>query len=1018
MRPVLLPVPRNVQWRDASVDRKSFAEVRVSDECLRPEGEALARLLGGLPLRVRPEAGYALTAHVRPRARTQAPPGPPRANAPDVADGYALSLDKTGLRVAGADARGAFYGVQTLRQIADQSDGRRLPAVEIRDWPDMRLRGGMVCYHMINETTPYTAPNFDNLLALLDRFAALKLNTVLFEPEAMFPYSRHPELPCELAFTPEQIQALVERAAVNRLEIMPLVQSHGHADFILGHEQHAHLREVPHAPQQFCASKPESRRLYFEIADEVMAAFPDARYFHLGGDEVGRLGSCPACAKRVAEAGPWGVLLDHMVPLCRGVLERGFTPVIWGDYFEFSQDKVDGLPKETVIMYWNYELRPWRPWAADFFLRHGYRLIGASGVRAGGRTCFAPDYTSHIDTVFDHPNELRRTDSPLVEGMVGTDWPKGGSHACTAYGLHAHAAASWRRMSRKSFDALYDRFRFGVDGVSIPRVYKILSFPGLKAAYCERMRTFNVHTRYDFHGLPFRRRVGTYAGEENRALVLRDIAKYERGLAKARPLLEKVAARAAGGEEELEAIELALDSFEHRCRLARLVDTMVRLGRKRSRLSSERLQPLKDEVQAVCKDLRALAKRTETILRREAFPPCAKRYNELAFDPDIAAWLKERLKRLRRLAGQREEYVSNAVSARQAEVLYLETRGTPRERGRQQGEHFRRRIRSALEARRAAPRGDADAEKEARFADNVRAYLSADFPAMLEEIEGMAQGADVSFQEMLAYHNWLDLAAKVGQCSSVAFSGNALLMGKTHDICAHQRAASLIHHMTLEDGRRAISLGLAGTVWCAGGMNSDGLAFGANSTPRPLHPPSTGMFIQTALHAVLLGCATTDAAVRMLRETPWTGKGSNIVLADANGRLAAVGKAGEQSELETRQIGWLFRTNHYMTDALREACVPSHDPDKGYNPKYDSSLRRMEEFAAITRTRSYCSIEDMFEVLSHHLPRAGGTLMGSICRHAEPPGETLLAVAADISNGRFYVTGTYPCDRHFREFRV
>jgi hexosaminidase len=57
-------------------------------------------------------------------------------------DGYLLFSDKQHLIVAANTGQGLFYGVQTLRQLLRPAGkGLMCPAVGIRDWPSLEVRG-------------------------------------------------------------------------------------------------------------------------------------------------------------------------------------------------------------------------------------------------------------------------------------------------------------------------------------------------------------------------------------------------------------------------------------------------------------------------------------------------------------------------------------------------------------------------------------------------------------------------------------------------------------------------------------------------------------------------------------------------------------------------------------------------------------------------------------------------------------------------------------------------------------
>ena len=56
-------------------------------------------------------------------------------------EGYLLSISKDGARISAATKRGIFYGKATLQQVVEQARGNTIPPLEIRDWPDVPVRG-------------------------------------------------------------------------------------------------------------------------------------------------------------------------------------------------------------------------------------------------------------------------------------------------------------------------------------------------------------------------------------------------------------------------------------------------------------------------------------------------------------------------------------------------------------------------------------------------------------------------------------------------------------------------------------------------------------------------------------------------------------------------------------------------------------------------------------------------------------------------------------------------------------
>lgn len=125
---------------------------------------------------------------------------------------YVLTLGTKGVEITGYDEAGAFYGLQTLRQlIADSPDS--IPAIEIRDWPVLPNRGvvegfyGMPWSHEVR-------------LSLIDFYGRNKMNTYIYGPKDD-PYHSSPNW--RLPYPPEQeskLRELVDACRRNRVNFV------------------------------------------------------------------------------------------------------------------------------------------------------------------------------------------------------------------------------------------------------------------------------------------------------------------------------------------------------------------------------------------------------------------------------------------------------------------------------------------------------------------------------------------------------------------------------------------------------------------------------------------------------------------------------------------------------------------------------------------------------------------------------------------------------------------------------
>lgn len=129
------------------------------------------------------------------------------ARIPKKPEGYYLKIDKEGIVVAGADRRGAFYGVQTLAQLLSLP---KLPLAEVTDYPDVPYRGVVEGFYGI----PWSR---EARLSQLDFYGRNKMNIYIYGPKDD-PYHSSPNwrkpYPAQEA---EQLKELVERARQNEV---------------------------------------------------------------------------------------------------------------------------------------------------------------------------------------------------------------------------------------------------------------------------------------------------------------------------------------------------------------------------------------------------------------------------------------------------------------------------------------------------------------------------------------------------------------------------------------------------------------------------------------------------------------------------------------------------------------------------------------------------------------------------------------------------------------------------------
>ncbi|NXJ84022.1 HEXDC Hexosaminidase, partial [Trogon melanurus] len=135
------------------------------------------------------------------------------------------------------------------------------------------------------------APRVSYLEQVFPLLSQLGANGILIEYEDMFPFKGELEiLKSPYAYSEEDIERIQQLAELHKLEVVPLVQTFGHVEFILKHEKYQHLREVERFPNSFNPHVPDTLALLKSILSQVIEKHRRSTWIHIGADEVFHLG--------------------------------------------------------------------------------------------------------------------------------------------------------------------------------------------------------------------------------------------------------------------------------------------------------------------------------------------------------------------------------------------------------------------------------------------------------------------------------------------------------------------------------------------------------------------------------------------------------------------------------------------------------------------------------------------------------------------------------------------------------
>jgi hexosaminidase len=298
-------------------------------------------------------------------------------SAPSHAEGYALTISKSGIRMLFWEIGGLHAATATLRQLLRQY-GDRLPCLEITDWPDFARRGVML------DVSRGRVPKLETLLELVGQLADFKINELQLYTEHTFAYSRYKSVWQSWgAQTGREIRKLDAYCRALGIDLVPNQNSFGHLRYFLEHPRLKKLAEVS-APYEadsggfvrrpttlapnHLGTLPFLRGLY----NELLLNF-SSRFFNVGCDETWDLGR--GQSKKLCETKGRGcVYLNFLKRIHREVSKRGKTMMFWGDIIlkypelipELAKFGRDALPRvradqqvspTLVALNWGYETK-------------------------------------------------------------------------------------------------------------------------------------------------------------------------------------------------------------------------------------------------------------------------------------------------------------------------------------------------------------------------------------------------------------------------------------------------------------------------------------------------------------------------------------------------------------------------------------------------------------------------------------------------------------------------------------
>ncbi|MBT3342508.1 MAG: hypothetical protein HN712_13915 [Gemmatimonadetes bacterium] len=282
-------------------------------------------------------------------------------------------------------------------------------------------------------------------------------------------------------------------------------------------------------------------------------------------------------------------------------------------------------------------------------------------------------------------------------------------------------------------------------------------------------------------------------------------------------------------------------------------------------------------------------------------------------------------------------------------------------------------------------------------------------PAYLEEVRGLAEGADISFEEAMICQVRGAAANEASDndgCTAFAITGEATrtgstLAGQNQDLSPEMADVGIVLRLAPDDGRpRVVMFTFAGQLGYMG-MNQHGVAHFANALGNASFRPGLTHY---PLKRRCFEMRTVDECIQVLQQHRACSAG-NMVLCDGEGQIADVEIRPEGiAVFDDVRACQRLHTNHYVSGDF------SHHED-GNTP---DSVPRLDRIRTLVQdTWGEITVDRMKHILADHSGDPGG-----ICRHGARGSWSVAGYIADPGAGVLHVRRGQGCTGTWSEYEV
>lgn len=284
-------------------------------------------------------------------------------------EGYKIKCENRRVFITAKTETGLFYGVQTLKQMLLQTEGK-LPYTEIEDEPRFKHRG------LLLDVGRYFY-SVEDVKRIINLMALHKLNVLhwhltedqgwrveikkyplLTEKGSVRSHTNFNHKAHRGYYTQEEIKEIVTYCHERKIKVIPEFDIPGHTVSAIACYPHLacyerNLEVATHWGVKhdiLCAGKDSTYKFVYDVLDELIELFPD-KIIHIGGDEAVKMRweNCPDCQKAIKENGLANeddLQMFFMSKVNDYLKGKGYSSIMW------SYDKFDNTKNLSEDIAW------------------------------------------------------------------------------------------------------------------------------------------------------------------------------------------------------------------------------------------------------------------------------------------------------------------------------------------------------------------------------------------------------------------------------------------------------------------------------------------------------------------------------------------------------------------------------------------------------------------------------------------------------------------------------------------